>query len=147
MGDRKMTELITDKCPCCGTRGLNPKKIKDMCENCLESSFDQWRRKVISLEEENEQLKKDNKICEEIIIGKQQEINELKKHRDKLLKNSVVDLQKIDELKAQIEKMKCCYNCKYGRIYFVKEIIVDCLANKVNPNNKYENCDKWELAE
>lgn len=59
-----MTELITDKCPCCGTRGLNPKKIKDMCENCLESSFDQWRRKVASLEKENEELKKEN---EEII--------------------------------------------------------------------------------
>lgn len=51
------------------------------------------------------------------------------------------------ELKEQIEKMKCCYNCKYGRIYFTNEIIVDCLANKVNPNNKYKNCDKWELAE
>lgn len=32
-----------------------------MCENCLESSFDQWRRKVASLEEENQELKK---ICD-----------------------------------------------------------------------------------
>lgn len=70
-------------------------------------------------------------------------------NRDKTeLANSVTELKdKVTELEMQIEKMKCCYNCKHGRIYFVKEIIVDCLANKDNSNNKFNNCDKWELAE
>lgn len=80
-----------------------------------------------------EELKQENKV--------ERENEELKES----IKNYVEGYEHlISTYKKQIEKMKCCYNCKYGRIYFVKEIIVDCLANKVNPNNKYENCDKWE---
>lgn len=37
---------------------------------------------VFRLQEENERLQKENKISEEIIIGEQQEINELKKKLD-----------------------------------------------------------------
>ena len=41
--------------------------------------------------------------------------------------------QRIKQLEAQIEKMKCCYNCKHSR-------------------TEYEHCrtdkhEKWELAE
>lgn len=73
------------------------------------------------------------------------ELEQLKKENEELKVQMGRAGYRIAELKMQIDKMKCCYNCKYGRIYFVKEIIVDCLANKVNSNNKYENCDKWEL--
>lgn len=44
------------------------------------------QEEVITLRIENEQLKKDNKICEEIIIGEQQEINKLEKENAKLKK-------------------------------------------------------------
>lgn len=49
-------KLVTERCPCCGTK-VNTKKIKDMCENCLETCFDQWRHKVAELEKENAELK------------------------------------------------------------------------------------------
>lgn len=87
----------------------------------------------------------DNK--EEVILSRVNFCNScsLKKENEELKEQMGRAGYRIAELKMQIENMKCCYNCKYGRIYFVKEIIVDCLANKVNSNNKYENCDKWEL--
>ena len=48
------------------------------------------------------------------------------------------DQKKIESLKAKIEKMKCCGNCKYK----------DC-----NKTSRYQTCwycknkDKWELKE
>lgn len=39
----------------------------------------------------------------------------------------------IEELKAQIEKMECCGNCKHRE---------DCVYE-----NAWDLCDKWELAE
>ena len=44
-------------------------------------------------------------------------------------------LKKIKELEQQIEKMKCCANCKH---YF-------CMCENVDDEKQY--CDKWELAE
>lgn len=65
------------------------------------------------------ELQKENKICEEIIIGEQQEINDLKKENE--------------QLKAQIEKMKCCGNCENKKS---KPTCFFCVKLK-----------KWELAE
>lgn len=112
-----MTELVTDKCPCCGTRGLNPKKIKDMCENCLETSFDQWRRKVVSLEKENAELKA--------------QIENYKMSESE-------SLEIIAELKAQIKKMICCDNCKFSYSRKDEEPCSDCDVSTDS---------KWELAE
>ena len=43
--------------------------------------------------------------------------------------------KKIREMEQQIEKMKCCANCKH---YF-------CMCENVDDEKQY--CDKWELAE
>ena len=44
------------------------------------------------------------------------------------------DRKTIAELEAQIEKMKCCANCKH---YF-------CMCENFDDEKQY--CDKWELA-
>lgn len=67
-----------------------------------------------------EQLEKENKIMEDILIGEQME-NE--------------------QLKARIDRMKCCRNCKYWNV--PDDVF----------NTPCEECDvckdfnKWELAE
>lgn len=109
---------------------------------------------MIELEKENEQLKCDLYNTEANLQGMTINCENLEKENEQL-KQQIEQLSNDNHVlktafitqQEQIDKLKCCYNCKYGRIYFVKEIIVDCLVNKVNPNNKYENCDKWELAE
>ena len=79
---------------------------------------------MAGLEEENEQLR------EQI-----EELKENLKHRNCLdCSNHSSNLRMRNlELEAQIEKMKCCYNCKHSR-------------------TDYEHCntnkhEKWELAE
>lgn len=47
-----------------------------------------------------------------------------------------------EQMKAQIEKMKCCGNCKYRKL----EVIETCREKKTYTLNK-GFCDKWELAE
>lgn len=55
-------------------------------------------------------------------------------------------IQKISELEAQNEKMKCCGNCKHCYLWEDFYINMNCsLPNTdINLGNK---CDKWELAE
>lgn len=118
------------------------------------------------------ELEKENKISEEIIIGEQQEIKQLEKENAELfnsvteLTNSKTELEnKITELKKdkeylantdneqtevilklyeQIEKMKCCGNCKH---YEQKNnyVIGTCKEKyDIEGNN---TCDNWEMAE
>lgn len=68
----------------------------------------------------------------------------------------IVELEKENEqLKAQIEKMKCCANCKYGKqgdpdynreCYYcdVDRCICAVTRNKMTWDEK---CDEWGLAE
>lgn len=50
-----------------------------------------------------------------------------------------------NELKAQIEKTKCCANCKHKNIYQY-DFINECRLTG-NQTNYEHKCDKWELAE
>lgn len=93
---------------------------------------------VDSLQKENAKLKeleKENKISEEIIIGEQQEINELKKEKEWLEKTDNEQTDLILKLYEQIEKMKCCGNCD-NNAYCDKEHY---------GNDK--GCNEWGLAE
>lgn len=63
----------------------------------------------------------------------------------------IADLEKENaELKKQIEKMKCCGNCKYSAQETVYSIV--CKVGGVN-KGEIENvedclvCDKWEIKE
>lgn len=49
------------------------------------------------------------------------------------------------ELKAQIEKMKCCENCRHN--YFDNEEIRHCDVLNQHQMVVFKKCDKWELAE
>jgi hypothetical protein len=68
-------------------------------------------KRIAELEAENEQIKNSDTMCK--LIGEQK--------------------IKVADLEAQIEKMKCCFNCKHSR-------------------TEYEHCrtdksEKWELKE
>lgn len=90
------------------------------------------------------ELEKENKISEEIIIGEQQEINELKKEKEWLEKTDNEQTDLILKLYEQIEKMKCCGNCKHYKQ--ANNYLVGTCKEKydVEGNNI---CDKWEWAE
>ena len=102
------------------------------------------------LQEENEKLKKENadvqQSCENYynemrayktqIKELQQKIDSLQGYLDHDIEYDIE--QKNKELKAQIEKMKCCCNCKSGDVH------TDPFKKKCN------NChlmQKWELKE
>lgn len=67
-----------------------------------------------------EELLLEREVMERIIIGEQIEIDRLEKE--------------IKELRQQIEKMRCCANCKHS-IYYACEL------------KECGNLDRWELAE
>ena len=60
-------------------------------------------------------------------------------HADVHTDNSAV----IAKLEAQIEKMKCCTNCKYYSMRFLPYF---CTKNGTSPHCT-SNCDKWEIKE
>lgn len=84
---------------------------------------------IKELQEENKQLKlKIDALSNEVpwkdIFEKNEQIKGLEKQ--------------IEELKAQIEKMKCCGNCKHHRYTYGE---LECVTKGC------ENKSKWELAE
>ena len=49
------------------------------------------------------------------------------------------------QLKAQIEKMKCCQNCK--KLEKEKDGLLFCIVGSFYTNAFGKNCDKWEIKE
>ena len=89
----------------------------------LEKELDRRADIIIRQEKQNKELQDKNWKLEEQIT---------KWKEDYICLENLKDNQ-IKELEAQIEKMKCCYNCKHSR-------------------TEYEHCrtnkhEKWELAE
>lgn len=80
-------------------------------------------------------LEKENKISEEIIIGEQQEINELRKENAELKAHC----KAVDEVN---EKMKCCGNC-INRGLNKDDISQPCCDCKYYSSNKKN--DHWEM--
>ena len=59
------------------------------------------------------------------------------------------DLERIKELEAQIEKMKCCENCKYNS-YWGNELHCNYGLKEALQEDKLVECnkmDKWEIKE
>lgn len=59
-------------------------------------------------------------------------------------------LKRIEELEAQIDKMKCCGNCKYSNQESAYSIVCKVGGvNKCDYINTDDNqvCDKWEIKE
>lgn len=82
------------------------------------------------LQEDFEQFKKGKvcDLCNYNTVGQDEYIDALE--------------EQIKELKAQIEKMKCCVNCKH----FVDVEIV-CQKGLYLGNRDFTECYDWELAE
>jgi hypothetical protein len=75
-----------------------------------------------------------------LINGDEKRIKELEKDKqyfsdslDKQIEATLKLQQENAELKAQIEKMKCCYNCKHSRTEY--------------NHCKTEKSEKWEINE
>ena len=88
-------------------------KISRLESDCDAYDYSQrtYQEEIKELKAENEQIKNSDTLCK--LIGEQK--------------------RKITELEAQIEKMKCCYNCKHSRTDYVH-----CITDK------HEN---WEMIE
>ena len=80
----------------------------------FESGYEQSEKHIAELEKENEMFKKANEIIAQQRDGRDADIS--------ILEN------RIEDLKSQIKKMKCCGNCYR---------IENCEADGV--------CDNWEL--
>lgn len=93
------------------------------------------QRKNERLKKENEQMKKETIEIEKVSDYRWEENERLKKDNEQLKKNICRVHKNNEKLKAQIEKMKCCYLCK--KVY-------ECaFADVFN----HHSCDNWELAE
>jgi SMC interacting uncharacterized protein involved in chromosome segregation len=110
------------------------KEIKSLGERCLQLQKDKGNLtdSVRDLEEKlaNVDYQLEGRDLE---IKELQEENKLLKNSDSLCKLIGEQKIKIAELEAQIEEMKCCYNCKHSR-------------------TEYEHCktdkhEKWEIKE
>lgn len=91
-------------------------------------------------------------IIDEVTKEHNEEVNGLKLEIENL--RDIFELYKataepkIKELKDQIEKMKCCNNCKYrGYISWKSKCCFDMSEVKDIKNPVTCKCDKWELAE
>lgn len=90
------------------------------------------------LQEENRQLKNIKDVADLLRLNNDTVITMCQ------LNNQLVSAnQKIAELKKQIEKMKCCSNCKHYSTSFLPYF---CTKNNTAPHCT-SKCDKWELAE
>lgn len=73
------------------------------------------------------------------------EINRLKKDNERMsiyLELAIGLLDRVNQLKEQIDKMKCCFNCRYhdtGNCKLSPDDWTYCDANWV--------CSKWEMKE
>lgn len=97
-----------------------------MTKEEIQKNSEHWYNKYKDAEKQIVDLKETNAILSESAA-----IN----HKDIEYKISVIEQRnkRIAELKQQIEKMKCCFNCKHSR-------------------TEYEHCrtdkhEKWEIKE
>lgn len=70
----------------------------------------------------------------------EKENEELKSHRDRLINLNHKLTKEKEKQKAQIEKMKCCGNCKHA--VCSDGIVIDCYKEP-----RCVNGDQWELEE
>ena len=95
-------------------------------------------RKVFNLPEEylrraDEKLPSDSKELKKDYLKLRSENTLLGERCNQLLTDKGKLTDRVNELEAQIEKMKCCYNCKHSRTDYVH-----CITNKH---------EKWEMIE
>ena len=81
-------------------------------------------------------------VIERLKLNEQLAIN-----NGKVWLNQLTEKDKqIEELKAQIEKMKICHNCKFEDNDYLEEPCCDC-TRCLGDIKRNGNTDKWELAE
>ena len=113
-----------------------PEEIKNRLSNIGEAIGSIALEYIVELEKENEQS---NHIRHLIELQKQKQEMEC----NKMYSTIIEELKKKNEqLKAQIEKMKCCKNCKK---YRMSEGQVPFWCLKSQGTNFC--CEDWELAE
>lgn len=95
---------------------------------------------------ENECAKCDLVLPKEEIVNAYNEALKLEEENKiaKMQSNLYFELiERIRELKAQIEKMKCCGNCKFLPRFITNEELCPICITCIKSSNK----TKWELAE
>ena len=105
-----------------------------------ETERDQIKRaveRIAEIEKENAELKKDKEWLDNTNNEQTRVILELQEHIIKVENDSNNcehwSYTRIKQLEAQIERMKCCGNCKHRE---------DCVYE-----HAWDLCDEWEFAE
>lgn len=108
-------------------------KDKVFCESFCMSG------RIIEFEKENAELKAQIKLLTEK-VGFWEEQTKLKEAQiEEYDRLNMFDIARTDELKAQIEKMKCCANCKYENKSSYKH---ECL----HTSKRCAGYENWEMA-
>ena len=122
-------------------------ELKAKIENLKKTYRKQRNKRIDELQKRNAELKKEISVllsCSNCPENKGGYICE-KEYNDKCLSQKI---EYIKELKEQIEKMKCCENCKHCEFKIVSDgstrAICKQLKGDVCLSNNYEY---WELAE
>lgn len=94
------------------------------------------------LQEENRQLKNDYEMIHNCFLISENEKKELQSENEELQQKYLSESYEKAKLVEQIEKMKCCGNCKHH--YFIGDELECRLLDKgINCDNE----EKWELTE
>lgn len=111
--------------------------IQRYTENRCES----LEKRIAELEEENAELKAQDK--------EQVNLIEIQYAENQTLGNNNATLiHKLGELSEQIEKMKCCGNCKNCIFkYDDEDLIFECDVSGTESYTHLKTCTNWELAE
>lgn len=95
--------------------------------------------KLDELEEENEELKKENEELKGKLYSNDK--NVFAELNNETAQSNAMLLDEIEDYKAQIERMKCCGNCKHC----ILEGVLYCTIKNRDVGNRA--CNYWELAE
>ena len=107
----------------------------------IQKNSEHWYEKYKELKEQIEDIKAN---CDLAIEGRDIKIDELEEKNSQMFNTIALQEQ-------QIEKMKCCENCKHSNTTCESYTICtighydDCRSNK--EFNNENNADYWELAE
>lgn len=109
----------------------------------LDNTNNEQTKVILELQAQIEQLKGQVELLSEK-VGFWEEQTKLKEEQiEEYDRLTIFDIARTDELQEQIEKMKCCGNCKNKKGWKGEKPCLDCKYNLFGEGKE----DKWEFKE
>lgn len=112
---------------------MDSNKLEIAGVNELVDKLNAKEERIVELEKENADLKNQNENLIEMLKAERSI-----RHQVNCLESILVYEAKIEQLENQIEKMKCCENCKHH--YWLYEELA-CRIHKID----VDTCNSWEM--